>query len=171
MFVTVIAESSFVGSLQVMLQGLRLTADNLDSTISELQEKWVAMESLAAAYRLEVLRGNKSRISPDLSSLIQHACFALQLLPSNTQSSIVLITDGVNSYQDTAEHNGLLMRLSREMVSVSTIQLADSSPYQAFGYVACPGTWFPPMLSSRAVTLFALSRLPLDPHLLFVFGM
>lgn len=137
-YVTVIAESSYVGSLQVMLQGLRLTEENLEATIGDLQDKWTAMESLAAAYRLEVLRGYKSRMSPDLSSLIQHACFALQLLPSNAQSSIVLLTDGVNSYQDTAEHNGLLMRLSREMVSVSTIQLADSSPYQAFGYVACP---------------------------------
>ena len=78
---------------------------------------------------------NEEIDSTDLNYFIRRAWLSLSLLPNDASPRIVLITDGVRSVNDLGIYDNLIMRLNREEIPISIIQVASFSPEASFCFI------------------------------------
>ncbi|XP_036969602.1 KICSTOR complex protein SZT2 isoform X3 [Acanthopagrus latus] len=160
-FVTILAYSSIIGltSHQVLIQGCQLDRIDLDEFLHHIYQQLRAVESNIAQVLhqqheqavepIQCLHNNTlddqphrkqgiSMVSADMSlvSMVRQGILALQLLPPNSSSGIIIITDGVTSVPDVAVCETLLNQLRSGTIACSFVQVGGAYSYDcSFGYI------------------------------------
>uniref|UniRef100_A0A671X8H5 SZT2 subunit of KICSTOR complex n=1 Tax=Sparus aurata TaxID=8175 RepID=A0A671X8H5_SPAAU len=160
-FVTILAYSSIIGltSHQVLVQGCQLDRIDLDEFLHHIYQQLRAVESNIAQVLhqqheqpvepIQCLPNNISddqlhrkqgisMVSADMSlvSMVRQGILALQLLPPNSSSGIIIITDGVTSVPDVAVCETLLNQLRSGTIACSFVQVGGAYSYDcSFGYI------------------------------------
>ena len=148
-YISVIAQSNVQSTAAVLVQGLLVTQDNLSSILKLLYSKIKELEKLATiSYREEMLRAstqmfddeqNRNSEEMDMQAIIQHAWLNLTLLPTDASPRIILLTDGVTPLNDYSSFDNILMRLNREEIPISIVQLRKFSSHCKLGYIPDTG--------------------------------
>ncbi|KAM9384552.1 KICSTOR complex protein SZT2 isoform 2-T2 [Pholidichthys leucotaenia] len=162
-FVTIMAYSSIIGlsSHQVLVQGCQLDRTNLDQFLHQIYQQIRAVESSITsvlnqqhqqladpaqtsgsdAVLHDVLPHRNQAISVvsadmGLVSMVRQGILALQLLPPNSSSGIIIITDGVTSVPDVVMCETLLNQLRSFTIACSFLQVGGAYSYDSsFGYI------------------------------------
>ncbi|XP_075901818.1 KICSTOR complex protein SZT2 [Nelusetta ayraudi] len=163
-FITILAYSSIIGlaSHQVLVQGCQLDRTDLDEFLHHVYQQLRAVESSiahvlhqqheqsvepaqssappgsAAVDEPPQRKQGISMVSADMGlvSMVRQGILALQLLPSNSSSGIIIITDGVTSVPDVAVCETLLNQLRSGTITCSFVQVGGTYSYDcSFGYI------------------------------------
>ncbi|CAG7825302.1 unnamed protein product [Allacma fusca] len=155
-FVTVIAHAPFLASVpeQVLIQGVLLSPETVDSVIRIVFDRLTKIESKVAevtasiSEAMENAQEKSDRIigqifdeessssaesalamSPDFGfvDLLRQALIGVHLLSENSTAGLIIVTDGVISVPDGGYLDAILSQLRYNTVSCSFIQL--SSPF------------------------------------------
>nr|CCA14267.1 conserved hypothetical protein [Albugo laibachii Nc14] len=133
-------------SLYVLIQGFALSTDNQHHLLGIIQDRLKLIENFWAFKMRNDLVGRNRKVDDELASrkttmtslsqTIRNAVYALNSLPKEAASFLVIITDGVVDQFDAYSYDGLLMQLVRHDINCHFIQLGGSeAPNQCFGYV------------------------------------
>ncbi|XP_052774284.1 KICSTOR complex protein SZT2-like isoform X2 [Mya arenaria] len=151
---------------QVLAQGLVVTGANVEKVIKDLGTKLTTLESCLAANFSEYLKTNICSFAssyfdvrpppsspvagpqitkdPDLVNdpeagivnMIRCGMLALQLLPENSSSGLVVITDGCLGVPDATLFEFLLTQLRTSTISCSFLRIGEErSPFCHFGHI------------------------------------
>ncbi|XP_056893432.1 KICSTOR complex protein SZT2 isoform X1 [Takifugu flavidus] len=162
-FVTILAYSSIIGlaSYQVLVQGCQLDKIDLDDFLHHIYQQLRTLENNIAQVlhqhhkqSVELLQNSGplsntvaeqlhrkhavSMVSADMGlvSMVRQGILALQLLPPNSSSGIIIITDGVTSVPDVAMCETLLNQLRSGTIACSFVQVGGAYSYDcSFGYI------------------------------------
>ncbi|CAH1982611.1 unnamed protein product [Acanthoscelides obtectus] len=166
-YLTVIANTPFFMSpaQQVLVKGVLLTPDNQNEVIKYVEKQFHLLEgkladvSATALDQLnfqraqsEVLVGSLfdvpetgklySRIpmvSPDVNfvNMLRYSMLAITLLPENSISHILVITDGIVAMPDSNIMETLLFQLHYDSIAVSFLKVGSSfHPHSSAGFVS-----------------------------------
>ncbi|XP_054162649.1 KICSTOR complex protein SZT2-like [Oppia nitens] len=147
---------------QVLSQGWKVTVETIEEflsyILSKLSQLVAHISEIMAKYRdyedqcePEVMIGalfdendNKSKYSatllatPDISmvNMLRFGLLALQLLPDNSSTGIVIVSDGMFSLPNETTLESALTQLRHHTISCSFIQTCSSSyPYSSLGFI------------------------------------
>uniref|UniRef100_UPI0037E8BDA3 KICSTOR complex protein SZT2 n=1 Tax=Semicossyphus pulcher TaxID=241346 RepID=UPI0037E8BDA3 len=162
-FITILVYSSIIGltSHQVLVQGCQLDRTDLDEFLHQIYQQLRAVESNIAQVlyqqheqSVEPVQSSGphsnnlddqpqrkqgiSMVSADMGlvSMVRQGILALQLLPPNSSSGIIIITDGVTSVPDVAVCETLLNQLRSGTIACSFVQVGGAYSYDSsFGYI------------------------------------
>lgn len=143
-YISVIAQSTTQSSASVLIQGLLLTPGNISGVLELLKKKLIAIEK-SKTFSGNLQNNNMKECdfdnSSDLHNIIQRAWLSLTLLPKDACARIILVTDGASVLKDYSSFDNILMRLNREEISVSIVQLSSFSPHYSLGFVPDSGKY------------------------------
>lgn len=154
-FVTILAHTSFyTGIKEVLIQGWRLTADNVEHFLDLVNDRLVAIISLIASITAKAIeqremnaRGEDllnasanviTMTTPDISmvNIYRYSLLALHLLPENSTTGIVIISDGMLSLPNSSMLESMLTQLRNNTIACSFIQVGSSPhPDSCLGYL------------------------------------
>ncbi|PRP81777.1 hypothetical protein PROFUN_08395 [Planoprotostelium fungivorum] len=139
LYVTVIAQGSFLETFKVVVQGLYLSEDSLQDALSSLKQKLDELENEVTQIYLRCSKETLT-FSSTLQNMMQTAAFALKLLPQDACPNIIFFTDGVTFLPSECNgYDSILMLLNREDISCSTLLVSTSNVvpiHCTFGYIA-----------------------------------
>ncbi|XP_053393950.1 KICSTOR complex protein SZT2-like isoform X2 [Mercenaria mercenaria] len=151
---------------QVLAQGLVITADNVEKILSSMAVKLRTFESTLADNFKKCLENTSSNfansyydvhqahadpIGPQLSkdqdiinnpeagivNMLRSGMMALQLLPENSSSGLVVITDGCLGVPDANLFEFLLTQLRTSTIACTFLRVGETrTPFGQFGHVA-----------------------------------
>ena len=110
-----------------LIQGVQLTSSCLESLLQDVKLRLKQLENEWAT------KASEEKKVVDLSSGLDNAVFALNGLPDDAASLIVLVTDGVGDLDH--EYDGTLMQLCRQNIACHIIQIGTNQPNTSFGYI------------------------------------
>ncbi|RWS15051.1 protein SZT2-like isoform X7 [Dinothrombium tinctorium] len=163
--VTVLAHTPFYTSegQQVLAQGWKINADNVELLLSSvrqrLEEVTLSVAEVTAVanehfnksqndlmisslfeeneFRQDLL-SQKLMTTPEISivNMYRYGLLALQLLPEQSNTGIVMITDGMFNLPQSSVLETLLTQLRNNTIACSFLQISSNPyPFSSFGYV------------------------------------
>uniref|UniRef100_A0A1Y1NFY9 Protein SZT2 n=1 Tax=Photinus pyralis TaxID=7054 RepID=A0A1Y1NFY9_PHOPY len=166
-YLTVIVNTPFFMSpaQQVLVEGVQITAKNVHEIINLIEgqfhflEERIAQVSAIAHDEIELQQSEREHISssvfyinecgenvsnipivlPDVNfvNMLRYSMLAISLLPENSLSNILVVTDGVVAMPDSNIMESLLMQLHYDSISVSFLKVGSSfHPQTSAGYIS-----------------------------------
>ncbi|XP_025109017.1 KICSTOR complex protein SZT2-like isoform X3 [Pomacea canaliculata] len=164
LFITVLAYSPLVYSLanQVMVQGVSVSQDNVNHVIQYVHDHLIAFENALSVSFIKLLENMSARRaehqnlteeeeagfghkvkeemlgSPEVGFVDMLRCgiLALQMLPANSSSGIVVVTDGLVGVPEANFLESLLMQLRNSTISCTFLKAGSSlGVQQQLGHV------------------------------------
>ncbi|KAK5639276.1 hypothetical protein RI129_011768 [Pyrocoelia pectoralis] len=166
-YLTVIVNTPFFMSpaQQVLVEGVHITAKNLQEIVTLIESQFNFLEEriaqvsaiahdeidlqnnehkgiLGTVFYINECGQNVSNIPivlPDVNfvNMLRYSMLAISLLPENSLSNILVITDGVVAMPDSNIMESLLMQLHYDSISVSFLKVGSSfHPQTSAGYIS-----------------------------------
>ncbi|KAJ3640250.1 hypothetical protein Zmor_003559 [Zophobas morio] len=167
LYLTVMVNTPFFMSpaQQVLVKGVQITSSNLQEIVSFVQNQFHLLEgkiadvtamvhdqdefqkmqhegivgSLFDLPENEKIISKVPMVSPDANfvNMLRYSMLAVSLLPENSISHILVITDGVVAMPDSNIMETLLLQLHYDSIAVSFIKVGSSfHPHSSAGYIS-----------------------------------